>query len=381
MLSTLIPDPNVAVWKLRDFSSRYFEAMEGDQWASEPYRLRRPTEDVEFCLQFQPKSIDGFCRVSIKAKISIDCEIWIENTKEETEVKRLCDCNGLISNVELKKIAVESTFAICFRFAFPVNPTGRTEDQTICHSWQMLPQSTVTKGLEIIINGSKLCLFHDFKSRGLFLCLLDLNVHSKLQIQHVLWIEYANVRTRKMTKNTTFFFYNQLSGWTNLMPLNEGAPVLIRCEIRLIHDSEPQQYLFYSYEPLFINDKNWNAEIHVQDKVFKVKKEVLSRKSVIFSRMFRTRRILRLDAYKSETIDQLLTYIYTNQLFLLRKNAPELLLCADQFQLRNLSKKCSHSILNDLTASNIDEHVKLVHKLKHNPDLKEAVLMLSAQFR
>ncbi|KAI6208929.1 hypothetical protein M3Y96_00167000 [Aphelenchoides besseyi] len=381
MLSTLIPDPNVAVWKLRNFSSRYFEAIEGDQWASEPYRMKRPTGEVEFYLQFQPKSNDDFCRVGIKADVSIDFEIWIENTKEETEVKRFCACNGMITNTELRKIAVEPTIAICFRFPFPVNPMGQIEDHTIYHSWRMLPQSTSTKGPEMTINESKLCLFHDLKSQGLFLCLLDLGVHSKLQIQHTLCVEYANERSRKMTKNTTFFFYNQLSGWTNLMLLNERSVVLVRCEIRLIRDPEPQQYFFYPYESLFINDKNWNAEIHVQDKVFKVKKEILSRKSVIFSRMFRTRKILRLDTHKWETIDQLLSYIYTNRLFLLRKNAPELLLCADQFQLRNLSKKCSHSILNDLTATNIDEHVKLVRQLKHNPDLKETVLRLAGQFR
>ena len=147
-----------------------------------------------------------------------------------------------------------------------------------------------------------------------------------------------------------------------------GDKLTIRCEIFLDKIEEYYENIsngrvedFKDFGMLFNNEKLSDVTISVSDsnRKFYAHKHVLSKKSEVFSAMFKhdmfenNHKTVNIDDVPRKAMDSLLYYIYTGDIYNITNSTYlDLLKAADKYQVLDLKKLCENEILELLTIEN-----------------------------
>ncbi|KAI6180319.1 hypothetical protein M3Y98_00707300 [Aphelenchoides besseyi] len=111
-LASAMNDPNVALWRIDDYTEQYRQSIGNDQMASEPFVFNHPAfGDIGFHLRFEPKQTDepspAYLYMQIADApfdflISMDCEMWIESLEKERYEAEAVRCPTFYANSSSK---------------------------------------------------------------------------------------------------------------------------------------------------------------------------------------------------------------------------------------------------------------------------------------
>ncbi|KAI6185370.1 Speckle-type POZ protein A-like protein [Aphelenchoides besseyi] len=127
-----------------------------------------------------------------------------------------------------------------------------------------------------------------------------------------------------------------------------------------------QRFASFFNNPFFSD-----AEIHVDNKIFKISRAIVSGSSPIFRAMFdkkikeQTSGVVRIDRFEVAMVEKMLIYIYENKVDNLNDIAAELLPVADYYQIDSLVKICVDSIVTNLTTKNVLSVLQLAFDRPH----------------
>ncbi|KAI6170006.1 Protein roadkill [Aphelenchoides besseyi] len=405
-------DSTVAIWCIDDYIKRYQQASVGDWWISEVFAFDHPQFGIiKFFLRFMPKNgceaSDAFIDMQVmnppvKSSISIKCKAWIE-----TYDKRRYETLGVNRPVPIRresfgvrfyrhekksKLIRSQTIFVCLRSQYPVKTVGTISYPNALHCWpipDLAPQfadiktGTPWESEEFTIPQLEAVKFAIvFYPRGdggkhQNYCALELKVntfgaHSKLTIQFELWLGNPDRRLRKISFNHVFLngLPDGISHYETLSRFEEfivEGPFNIYCNICPITavvapTREPifdQRFASFFNNPFFSD-----AEIHVDNKIFKISRAIVSGSSPIFRAMF-DKKIKRTNERSVAMVEKMLIYIYENKVDNLNDIAAELLPVADYYQIDNLVKICVDSIVNNLTTKNVLSVLQLAFDRPH----------------
>ncbi|KAI6210132.1 hypothetical protein M3Y96_00295400 [Aphelenchoides besseyi] len=156
------------------------------------------------------------------------------------------------------------------------------------------------------------------------------------------------------------------------------GPFNIHCSIRPITAfiTPPPKPIFDQRFASFFNNPFFSdAEIHVENKIFKICRAIVSGSSPIFRAMFdkkikeQTSGVVRIKGFEVAMVEKMLIYIYENKVDNLNDIAAELLPIADCYQIDNLVQTCVDSIVTNLTTKNVLAVLKVAFDRPHLKEL------------
>ncbi|KAI6212170.1 Speckle-type POZ protein-like protein [Aphelenchoides besseyi] len=344
--------------------------------------------------------------------IPMECSAWMETEdKKRSEAKRRsCSYNEentwiawlmFLSSQEKSKFIHASTVFICCRLPYPVKSIGSVSTNNTYYQWTISDFESRFKSAQFKTSWQSDTFtvpeFKDVKfaltfcSKGdneeykdgcdIYLVIKDLAEHSKVSVQYDLWIKNSKLRLRKISFNcayTTVSGYG-FSGYVNqehLYAFAQNEPFDVCCNFRPIIETNSCFHCVSSRSKLgsLFNDPLFSdAEIHVDDKVFKVSRLMVSIKSPVFRAMFDK----ETEEQKTEMVEMMLIYIYENKVAELEVVAVQLLPVADYYQVNDLVKKCYDSILSNLTAEKALPILELALERDHLKDFQDRVFQFA----
>ncbi|KAI6199157.1 Speckle-type POZ protein A-like protein [Aphelenchoides besseyi] len=219
--------------------------------------------------------------------------------------------------------------------------------------------------------------------------IMDPPATSSISLNCNAWIETYDKR-RYRTKAFNHDFLNGAahgcSHYETLIRLGKfivEGPFSIYCNIRPI-----TAFVAPHHEPIFdqgfasfFNNPFFSdAEIHVDNKIFKICRAIVSGSSPIFRAMFdkkikeQTSGVVRIDRFEVAMVEKMLIYIYENKVDNLNDIAAELLPVADYYQIDSLVKICVDSIVTNLTTKNVLSVLQLAFDRPHLKELRVRAL-------
>ncbi|KAI6204579.1 hypothetical protein M3Y94_00691400 [Aphelenchoides besseyi] len=222
----------------------------------------------------------------------------------------------------------------------------------------------------------------------LYLDVTDFAGLPNVRVHFDLWIENSESRCRKFGFNYDFSTvggYGALSylPQEELCTFAQKGPFEICCDVRLIGDPLPIAHCtsFHSEIASFFNDPDFSdTEIHVDNRTFKVSRVIISAHSLVFRAMFthaskeRESGVVVIENFKAPLIEAMLSYMYKDHVMNLKEIAIELLTVADFYQVHSLVKKCTDSILANLSIDNVFASLKVASELDHLNQFNDSVL-------
>ncbi|KAI6205919.1 hypothetical protein M3Y94_00846600 [Aphelenchoides besseyi] len=173
-----------------------------------------------------------------------------------------------------------------------------------------------------------------------------------------------------------------------LLKFAENGPFDICCDVRAIIDPVPlpNRISFQSELASIFNDPYFSdAEIHVDNQIFKVSRAIISCKSPVFRAMFdketteQKSGVVTIKGFEVSMVEKMLIFIYKNEVVNLKECAAQLLPIADCYQVNDLLKKCTDSILDNLTIDNLLPILELAFEREHLEQFKYRVLKFAHQ--
>ncbi|KAI6231576.1 hypothetical protein M3Y95_00396500 [Aphelenchoides besseyi] len=427
---SIFDDPKVAVWQVDNFAELYEKAMEDDYWASEPMAFEHPeVGEIEFHLSYRPKSIadpsrDLFFMQITKAptdfSISMKCDAWMETVdKKQSEVKSKifsfdtksrCYYLSSFSSSQQESMSLLHlpTVFFCCRLPYVVKSIGSIPTKSTLYRWpiadfesrfnsvQFGTKWESDEGVVSGLNGVKFKLEMYPKGENeehkdycaLYLHVTDLAGLPNVRVQFDLWIENSESRCRTIGFN---YDYSTVGGHgtpsylpqEKLCTFAQKGPFEVCCDVRLIGDPLPIAHCtsFHSEIASFFNDPDFSdTEIHVDNRTFKVSRVIISAHSPVFRAMFthaskeRESGVVVIENFKAPLIEAMLSYMYKNQVMNLKEIAIELLTVANFYQVHSLVKKCTDSILANLSIDNVFASLKVAFELDHLKQFNDSVL-------
>ncbi|KAI6210420.1 hypothetical protein M3Y96_00326200 [Aphelenchoides besseyi] len=419
MFSTF-EDPNVAVWQIENFAKHYEQSIEEDELTSSLFAFEHPEAGkFDFSFKFEPKtSLDSsslsICLESrnVYSKFSMECSAWLETIdKKRSELKRgdlefsrlfvsdsLCP---FLSSTQMSEFSHLSTVFVCFRLPFPVKLMGSISTKSTVYRWLITDYeySFDTPYFDKLRRSDEFTV-SEFKSVSFMLefypnesylqrevtCAIYLNVielagYSKLPIHFDLWIENSKSRLPKSGHNYVFSSdcsYGSLAYVTELALYDfaQNGPFNICCDVRPIVDPIPlpNYFSFNSEMSSLFNDPYFSdAEIHVS-------RAILACKSSVFRAIFNKKTeeqksgVVTIKGFEAAMVEKMLVYVYKYELVNLKDIALKLLPVADCYQVNSLVKKCTDSLVDNLTIDNVLLSLKLAFEHEHLKEFKDQVL-------
>ncbi|KAI6210370.1 Speckle-type POZ protein B-like protein [Aphelenchoides besseyi] len=413
-------DPKIATWRLEDYSRRYRQAIENDRWASEPFAFEDPKfGSIEFYFQFIPKIAinpnpsDLCMQITNGPSVfatSMECNAWIETLdnkrsqqKSETFIfetnKTFKEWSPFLSFEEMSEFSHSSTVFICCRFPYPVKSIGLISKNNTLYRWPLTDfwmQFALTQ-YQTVWKSDRFTIpeFQDVEfsirlyplgdkeekkgSCGVYLYAENHVEYSKILIHCDLWIENSKSRHRKLSFNHDFSspigygYASYMSGF-QFFGLSRHGNLNVCFNLRPILDLYPQPHCASSHNELgllFNNSFFSDAEIHVDGKVFKVSRLLISGSSPIFRAMFdreteeQKSGVITIKDVNANIVEAMLFYIYTNEVKDLKEIAAQLLPIADSYQVNPLVKKCTDSIVVNLSVKNVLPILELAFEHSH----------------
>ncbi|KAI6211858.1 hypothetical protein M3Y96_00478800 [Aphelenchoides besseyi] len=418
-------DSTVAIWCIDDYVKRYRQASIDDWWISELFAFDHPQFGaIKFFLRFTPKKniqpTDACIEMHImdppaNSSIIMSCNAWIETYDKRryrtkglnrpVEINADSKCwRSFLSAKQKRELVHWQTIFVCLRLRYPVKTVGSISDTNALHCWpisDLAPQfadiktGTPWESEEFTVPQLEAVKFAIvFYPRGdggdyQNCCALELKVntfgaHSKLAIQFELWLENASRRLRKISFNHDFLngAAHGCSHYERLIRLEKfivEGPFNIYCNIRPITAfvAPPHEPIFdQGFASFFNNPFFSDAEIHVDNKIFKICRAIVSGSSPIFRAMFdkkikeQTSGVVRIDDFEVAMVEKMLIYIYENKVDNLNDIAAELLPVADYYQIDSLVKICVDSIVTNLTTKNVLSVLQLAFDRPHLKELR-----------
>ncbi|KAI6222597.1 Speckle-type POZ protein A-like, protein [Aphelenchoides besseyi] len=130
-----------------------------------------------------------------------------------------------------------------------------------------------------------------------------------------------------------------------------------------------------------------DTEIRVDNRVFKVNKAIISCKSPVFRAMFNKETkeqksgVVTIEGFEASMVEKMLIYIYKNEVTNLKECDAKLLPIADCYQVNSLVKKCTESILDNLTVDSLLPTLELAFEHEHIKQFKDGVFTFAHQNR
>ncbi|KAI6231064.1 TD and POZ domain-containing protein 5-like protein [Aphelenchoides besseyi] len=420
-------DPNVAIWPIENFTEHYEQSMAGDVLMSDLFAFKHPQfRNFGFYLEFKPKTVVessslSICLISSKVdfEFSMECTAWLETSDKKrseskrstlkfTHVVRNLGWSSFLSSTQMSEFSHLSTVFACFRLPFPVKLVGSISTKSTLYRWlisdfesrSMAAQfQTQWKSASFTVpefNGVEFELLFYPKGENVqrkdhcacFLNVRSLAGYSKLPIHFDLWIERSESRLHKLGFNYVFLRssnYGDVEYATQeeLCKFAQNGPFNICCEIRPIVDPIrlPDCISFHNEMSSLFNDPYFSdAEVHVGDRVFKISRAIVACKSPVFRAIFdketeeQKSGVVKIKGFEAAMVEKMLVYIYKHEVVNLKGVAFQLLPLADCYQVNSLVKKCSDSILANLTVDNVLATLELSFEREHLKEFKDQVL-------
>ncbi|KAI6170093.1 Protein roadkill [Aphelenchoides besseyi] len=336
-------DSTVAIWCIDDYIKRYQQASVGDWWISEVFAFDHPQFGIiKFFLRFMPKNgceaSDAFIDMQVinppvKSSISIKCKAWIETHDkrryETLGVNRPVQINSerkfwrsLLPAREKSKLIRSQTIFVCLRSQYPVKTAGAISYPNSLHCWSI---PVLAPFNHVFLNGLPDGISH----------------------------------YETLSRLEEFIVEGPFNIYCNICPIT----AVVAPTREPIFD---QRFASFFNNPFFSD-----AEIHVDNKIFKISRAIVSGSSPIFRAMFdkkikeQTSGVVRIDRFEVAMVEKMLIYIYENKVDNLNDIAAELLPVADYYQIDNLVKICVDSIVNNLTTKNVLSVLQLAFDRPH----------------
>ena len=128
--------------------------------------------------------------------------------------------------------------------------------------------------------------------------------------------------------------------------------------------------LSQNYSELLKDGKYSDVKISVNGEEFNAHKAILSSRSPVFNAMFESKmlenreNLIRIEDFRPEVIEELMTFIYSGKVKNLSKVAKELLSAADKYELPQLSQLCEQYLMSELSVVSAPEILVLSHMHK-----------------
>ncbi|KAI6229463.1 TD and POZ domain-containing protein 1 [Aphelenchoides besseyi] len=417
---------NVAVLEINNFSDYYKQSIVRDKLTSAPFAFEHPEfGDIEFYLQFQPKPTCNrnsseiyliLIRPPSKFSIIMECHAWMETIDRKcsntTGVSVLFNESSsytkweFLSFEQMSEFFHSTTVFICCYMSYPIKSTGSFLTKNTVHRWRIPDFASRFDSAELKtqwrsnifemseIKGVKFAIFFYPKGHrgnengcGIFLHAADLADNSTVTVRVDFWIENAESRLWKIGlihaySDTMGGGYSVYVEQEKLCDFAQNNPIDICCDVRVIHNSIRLAYISFPHEiASFFNDPYFSdAEIRVENEVFKVSKAIVSSKSPVFRAMFdketaeQISGVVTIKGFEASMVEKMLIYIYKNEVVNLRKCATQLLPIADCYQVNFLVEMCTDSIIANLTIDNLLTTLELAFQHEHLRQFKNRVL-------
>ncbi|XP_043482893.1 speckle-type POZ protein B-like [Leptopilina heterotoma] len=204
-----------------------------------------------------------------------------------------------------------------------------------------------------------------------FICTDDITkfIYFKLRVVRYINYQYDYIRTfykeQKEQNNWEISGSDLCKAFGNTIPQN----VLIKCEFSVIDttntikksitDFQKCDGLMENIKSLLKNEDFKDIKIKIEDKEFTAHKNILAIRSPVFAAMFKNKMneeltsIVQIDDIKPTLFQQMLKFIYTDQVENLKETAFELLYAAEKYQLDNLKCMCIKSLNDNLSINSV----------------------------
>ncbi|KAI6221053.1 hypothetical protein M3Y95_01000000 [Aphelenchoides besseyi] len=418
----------VAVWQIDDFAERYEQSIAEDAMISELFAFEHPEfGKVVFDLEFAPKESIDSNPTSLWMQImkppsvflfSMECKAWMENEDgKRSEVKSenfsfddgrtFLQWETFLSTQQKPEFIQSSTVYICCQLPYPVKSLGSISTKNTFYQWTITDfdsrfnaaqfQTSWKSDTFTVPEFKEVKLALKFYPKGeneeeedecgLYLCIEDRAEHSMVLLQCDLWIKNSTRRLYKYTFNYVFSTVDRCESSSyitqeELLTFARNGPFDICCDVRPIIDTNLCLDCVSSRTEiaLFFNDPYFSdAEIHVDDKVFKVSRLLISTKSPVFRAMFdketkeQKSGVVSISGFEAAMIEKMLIYMYKGEVVDLNDIAFRLLPIADCYQVNDLVKKCCDSILSNLNVEEVLPILELAFALDHWKEFQDRV--------
>ncbi|KAI6238370.1 Speckle-type POZ protein-like isoform X2 [Aphelenchoides fujianensis] len=397
-------------WQLSDFARRLDAARPGDQWASDLFAFTDPRFGrVDFYLRFDPRGLvqyEGrtsafhvqFYDGNPDLRLQLKCTAWLEKvdgTRSRTSSATLdftgVDMEGweaFLSSEELAPFAGSPTVFLCCRLSVDVEKIGELTDETTAFQWE-IPELAERSEAAAFKTHWRSPTFHveEFGKAavfrlwafpaglleeqddgfGIFVAAENLGGHSRLSVQHSVWLENAKGETTPKFAGNQVYNGADYSGWTTYMKVGDvrrfagDGALLVRCAIRPIGRATTRTVvspLRRAIAATFDDEKYADLEVSCKERTFKVSKAVVLPQSPVFDAMFshetaekRTSSITIKDA-RPVDVERMLRFMYAGEVDDLPAAAFDLLPLADRYHVAELTDQCVEAIVAGLTAEN-----------------------------
>ncbi|KAI6231168.1 Speckle-type POZ protein B-like protein [Aphelenchoides besseyi] len=421
-------DPNVAIQRIEDFAEHCEQSVENDRWASELFEFEYPeVGEIQFGLLFTPKttlnsSPSKLCMqimdVSSQFSISMKCDAWIETidkTRSATKSQKFTfDTNAtfkswspfLLSD-EMSEFLNSSTIFICCRLPYPVKSIGSISKNSTLYRWPITDFESRFNSAQFNtrwesdkftvsgLDGVKFCLSFCPKgdretsknSCAFYLWVKDLAGRSKVSVAYDLWIENSKSRFHKIGM---IYVFSTATGYGTSSYVNQEelckfaqiGPFDICCNVRPIVEPVPSFKCASMHSEIasFFNDPYFSdVEIRVDNEVFKVNRAIISGSSPVFRAMFdketeeQKSGVVKIKGFEAAMVEKMLIYIYKGEISNMKAIAAQLLPIADCYQVNSLVKKCTDSIVANLTVEKVLPILELAFEHDHLNDFQDRV--------
>lgn len=188
-----------------------------------------------------------------------------------------------------------------------------------------------------------------------------------------------NMLTANFPAVSTYDFLNVQCTAIHTTALSESDVSACQKETSL----EETKHEFVNALSSLLNNGNFSdITLHVQGKDFKAHRCILAARSTVFAAMFnhdlkeKLENRVVIDDISSDAIQQLLKYLYTDEIDeLTNQQYLTLLAAADKYDIVGLRKICSHYLKKNLTVDAL-VHILVAADLHHENELKEAATQL-----
>ncbi|KAI6224080.1 Speckle-type POZ protein A isoform X1 [Aphelenchoides besseyi] len=420
---------NTVVWRIDDFAAKYQQSIAGDEMISDPFAFEHPKfGKIGFHLGFWPKTtIDATTPSYLWMQImeapsvflfSLECSAWMEaedgNRSEVESERSLFDEEHVVghwttflSSRQRAEFIDLSTVYICCRLPYPVKPLGMTSTKNTFYQWTIdnfdsrfnsaqfktLCKSDTFNVPEFndVKFALKFCPKGDNEEHkdycAFYLHIKDLAGHSKVSFQSDLWIKNSEEQLHKISDNYVLSTNHDVGSscyaeQAELCEFAQNGPFDICCNIRPIIDTSLCLDCVSSRTEIapFFNDPYFSdAEIHVDNRIFKVSRLMISIKSPVFRAMFdketkeQKSGVVTISGFEATMVEKLLIYIYKGEIVDLVEIAVRLLPIADCYQVNDLVKKCCDSILSNLIVKKVLPVLELAYERDHLKEFYDCV--------
>lgn len=132
------------------------------------------------------------------------------------------------------------------------------------------------------------------------------------------------------------------------------------------------------FSKMFITEDFKDCELHTSDGiVLKCHKPILAARSPVFEAMFASgMNEVKIKDFDSKTIDQLLRFAYCLDVEGLDIIAGDLILAAEEYEIKELKEMCVNSLIVNLNQDNVFDSLIITEKISESKNLLDDCLKI-----